>query len=85
MRVVVAAVPFGKLNSIPMRARLEKALKQAEVPYEVTQTALLLDPGAQIRAFAKRRPPFLYFLVQESDLVRAQQAVGSVDTHSLEA
>jgi hypothetical protein len=84
MRVVVAAVPFGNLDSIPIRAKLEKALKQAAVPYEVTQTALLLDPGAQVQAFARRKAPYLYFLVEEPDLGRARSAIAPVSPHSLE-
>lgn len=84
MRVVVAAVPFGNLDSIPIRSRLERALIQAQVPYEVTQTALLLDPIAQVNAFARARPPYLYFLVHETDLSEARAAIAPVDRHSLE-
>ena len=84
MRVVVAAVAFGRLDSIPIRARIEVALINAQVPYEVTQTALLLDPFAQLSAFARRKPPYLYFLVQEADLETARAAVHAADPHALE-
>lgn len=84
MRVVVAAVPFGNLDSIPIRSRLESALKQAQVPYEVTQTALLLDPGAQANAFARGKLPYLYFLIEERELAQARQVITRVDPHSLE-
>lgn len=85
MRVVVAAVPFGNLDSIPIRAKLERALKKAAVPYEVTQTALLLDPGAQLSAFARREPPYLYFLIEDRHLPQARRAIEAADPHSLEA
>lgn len=84
MRVVVAAVPFGRLDSIPIRSRLENALMRAQVPYEVTQTALLLDPVAQARSFLRRRPPNLYFLVDQRSAEAARSAIATVDPHALE-
>ena len=84
MRVVVAAIPFGSLESISARQVVEQALLQATVPYEVTQTALLLDPGAQVNSFLRAQPPFLYVLVDQLDLGIAQSAIQAVAPHSLE-
>ena len=84
MRVVVAAVPFGRMDSIGNRSRLEDALTGAGIAYEVAQTALLLDPVAQARSFLRRRPPYLYFLVEEQAAPAARSAVEAVDPHSLE-
>ena len=84
MRVVVAAVAFGRLDSIGNRSRIEDALRGAGINYEVTQTALLLDPVAQARSFARFKLPHLYFLVDQASAEAARDAVRAVDPHAVE-
>jgi len=84
VRVVISAVKFGRLDSIPTRSRIEKELTSQGIRYEAAQTAFSLNPLTQVRMWLRRQPPFLYFLVASEDVERATAAVIKAAPDTLE-